>query len=54
MLLSYENDAIAAKKDDPKGIDYVTPDDTILIQTPLAATKDARAGDGFRQVGVQP
>jgi sulfate/thiosulfate transport system substrate-binding protein len=41
VLLSYENDAIAAKKDDPKNIDYVTPDDTILIQTPLAATKDA-------------
>ncbi len=40
VLLSYENDAIAAKKagDD---IDYVTPNDTILIQTPLAATKDA-------------
>jgi sulfate/thiosulfate transport system substrate-binding protein len=41
VLLSYENDAIAAKKDDPKNIDYVTPSDTILIQTPLAATKDA-------------
>ena len=41
VLLSYENDAIAAKKDDPGAVDYVTPDDTILIQTPLAATKDA-------------
>ena len=41
VLLSYENDAIAAKKDSPQDVDYVTPDDTILIQTPLAATKDA-------------
>jgi sulfate/thiosulfate transport system substrate-binding protein len=42
VLLSYENDAIAAKKagDD---VDYLTPNDTILIQTPLAATKDAPA-----------
>ncbi len=41
VLLSYENDAIAAKKDSPQDVDYVTPDDTILIQTPLAVTKDA-------------
>lgn len=40
VLLSYENEAIAAKKDG-QDIDYVTPDDTILIQTPLAATADA-------------
>jgi len=40
VLLSYENDAIAAKKagDD---IDYVTPPDTILIQTPIATTEGA-------------
>src|SRR5262249_52418794 len=41
VLLSYESDAIAAKKDSPNDVDYLTPDDTILIQTPLAATKDA-------------
>jgi sulfate/thiosulfate transport system substrate-binding protein len=40
VLLSYENDAIAAKKAG-EDVDYVTPNDTILIQTPLAATKDA-------------
>jgi sulfate/thiosulfate-binding protein len=35
VLIDYENDAIAAKK---KGepIEYVTPNDTILIQTPVA------------------
>jgi sulfate/thiosulfate transport system substrate-binding protein len=42
VLLSYENDAIAAKKAGEE-VDYVTPDDTILIQTPIAATKDAPA-----------
>ncbi len=40
VLLSYENEAIAATKQG-EDIDYVTPDDTILIQTPLAATADA-------------
>jgi sulfate/thiosulfate transport system substrate-binding protein len=40
VLLSYENDAIAAQKAGEK-IDYVIPDDTILIQTPIATTKDA-------------
>ena len=40
VLLSYENEAIVATKQG-EDIDYVTPDDTILIQTPLAATADA-------------
>jgi sulfate/thiosulfate-binding protein len=40
VLLSYENEAISAKKAG-EDVDYVTPDDTILIQTPIAATKDA-------------
>jgi sulfate transport system substrate-binding protein len=40
VLLTYESDAIAAKNAG-EDIDYLTPSDTILIQTPLAATKDA-------------
>ena len=40
VLVGYENDAIQAKKD---GIDleYVTPANTILIENPVAVTKDA-------------
>src|SRR5262245_58576434 len=40
VLVGYENDAIQAKKD---GIDleYMTPDSTILIENPIAVTKDA-------------
>ena len=40
VMLAYENEAIAAKK---KGIDleYVIPDQTILIENPIAVTKDA-------------
>ena len=40
MLVGYENEAIQAKKE---GIDleYVTPDSTILIENPIAVTKDA-------------
>jgi sulfate/thiosulfate-binding protein len=40
VLVGYENDAIQAKKD---GVDleYVTPDSTILIENPIAITKDA-------------
>ena len=40
VLVGYENDAIQAKKD---GIDleYVTPASTILIENPIAVTKDA-------------
>src|SRR5262249_14576941 len=42
VLVGYENDAIQAKKD---GIDleYVTPASTILIENPIAVTKDAPA-----------
>ncbi len=40
VLVGYENDAIQAKKD---GIDleYVTPASTIMIENPIAVTKDA-------------
>ena len=39
VLLAYENEAIAAKR---KGIelDYVVPDQTILIENPIALTED--------------
>ena len=35
VLLSYENEAIAAQKAG-EDVDYVVPDDTILIETPVA------------------
>jgi sulfate transport system substrate-binding protein len=40
VLLAYESDAIEAQKAG-EDIDYVIPDDTILIETPAAATVDA-------------
>jgi sulfate/thiosulfate transport system substrate-binding protein len=42
VLLAYENDSIAARAagDD---VDYILPDDTLLIQNPVALTKDASA-----------
>ncbi len=40
VLLSYENEAIKAQKEGEK-VDYVIPNDTILIQTPIAVTKNA-------------
>jgi len=40
VLLSYENEAIRAQ-DEGEDIDYVVPDSTILIETPIAVTKDA-------------
>ncbi len=40
VLLAYENEAITAQS---KGedVDYVVPDQTILIENPAAVTKDA-------------
>ena len=40
VMLAYENEAIAAQ-DAGEDIDYVVPDSTILIQTPIAVTTDA-------------
>jgi sulfate transport system substrate-binding protein len=40
VLLSYENEAIAAQQAG-EDVEYVIPDDTILIETPIAATTDA-------------
>jgi sulfate transport system substrate-binding protein len=44
VLLAYENEAITAQK---AGIDldYVVPDQTILIQNPAAVTKESKAAD---------
>src|SRR5437016_7182488 len=41
VLISYENEAIAAQK---KGIklDYIVPDQTILIENPIAVTKNSQ------------
>ena len=52
VLLSYENEAIAAQKAG-EDVDYVIPDDTILIETPIATTTDALdAGAGLRRLPV--
>ena len=42
VLISYENEAILARQNDT-AIDYVVPDDTLLIQNPAAVTKSAPA-----------
>ena len=48
MLLAYENEAITAQQ---KGedLDYVVPDETILIENPIAVTKDAKNPRGARR-----
>jgi sulfate transport system substrate-binding protein len=40
VLLAYENEAIAAQQAG-ENIDYVVPDETILIENPVAVTSDA-------------
>ncbi|HEU4736755.1 MAG TPA: sulfate ABC transporter substrate-binding protein [Solirubrobacterales bacterium] len=42
VLLGYENEAIKAQ-DEGEEVDYVIPPSTILIETPIAVTKDAPA-----------
>ncbi|HEX6461489.1 MAG TPA: sulfate ABC transporter substrate-binding protein [Thermoleophilaceae bacterium] len=41
VLIAYENEAINAQQKG-KAVDYVTPKDTILIQNPIAVTKDSQ------------
>jgi sulfate transport system substrate-binding protein len=41
VMIAYENEAITAQQKG-KAIDYVIPHDTILIQNPVATTKDAK------------
>lgn len=43
VLLSYENEAIAAENAG-EDVEYVIPDDTILIETPIAVTKESSPG----------
>jgi sulfate/thiosulfate transport system substrate-binding protein len=42
VLISYENEAITAQQKGEE-LDYVTPEATILIENPIAVTKDAPA-----------
>jgi sulfate/thiosulfate transport system substrate-binding protein len=47
VLISYENEAIKAQSEG-EDVDYVIPPSTILIQTPIAVTKDApKAAQNF-------
>jgi sulfate transport system substrate-binding protein len=39
-LISYENEAILARQNN-QDVDYIVPDQTLLIETPAAVTKDA-------------
>ncbi|HEU4979095.1 MAG TPA: sulfate ABC transporter substrate-binding protein [Solirubrobacteraceae bacterium] len=41
VLLSYENEAITAQQKG-QAVDYVVPDDTILIQNPIAVVKSSK------------
>src|SRR4051794_33838326 len=41
VMIAYENEAITAQQKG-KDVDYVTPKDTILIQNPIAVSKDAK------------
>jgi sulfate/thiosulfate transport system substrate-binding protein len=41
VLLAYENEAITAQQKD-QAVDYVMPDQTILIQNPIAVTSDSK------------
>jgi sulfate transport system substrate-binding protein len=41
VLISYENEAITAQQKGEK-LDYVIPDQTILIENPIAVTKDSQ------------
>ena len=42
VLLAYENEALTAQKADVE-LDYVIPDETILIQNPAAVTEDSKS-----------
>jgi sulfate/thiosulfate-binding protein len=42
VLISYENEAILARQND-QDVDYIVPDQTLLIETPAAVTEDAPA-----------
>jgi sulfate/thiosulfate transport system substrate-binding protein len=42
VLVSYENEAILARQNGEE-LDYIVPDETLLIETPVAVTEDADA-----------
>jgi sulfate/thiosulfate transport system substrate-binding protein len=42
VLISYEYEYTTAVKKGEKGLELVVPDDTLLIQNPIAVTKDAK------------
>ena len=44
MLLPYENEAITAQNADIE-LDYVVPDQTILIENPAAVTQGSEAAE---------
>ncbi len=44
VLLSYENEAIAAQQAGEE-VDYIVPDETILIENPLAVTDEATSSE---------
>jgi sulfate transport system substrate-binding protein len=44
VLLAYENEAITAR-DKGEKVDYVLPEETILIENPIAVTKESQAPD---------
>jgi sulfate/thiosulfate-binding protein len=44
VLIAYENEAITAQQKGEK-LDYVIPDQTILIENPIAVTKDSKSAD---------
>jgi sulfate/thiosulfate transport system substrate-binding protein len=43
VLIAYENEAITAQQKG-EAVDYVVPDETILIENPIAVTKEAKPG----------
>lgn len=56
VLISYENEAIAAQKK-AIGLDYVIPDQTVLIENPIAATtksKNETAAKAFVAFAQKP
>jgi sulfate transport system substrate-binding protein len=44
VLIAYENEAITAQQKGEK-LDYVIPDQTILIENPIAVTSDSKSAD---------
>jgi sulfate/thiosulfate-binding protein len=54
VLIGYENEALQAQEEGVE-LDYVVPDDTILIENPAAVTTDAsEAANAFREFVITP